>query len=312
METNHVLVLGGPDGGQIDVARLFESSTEFEQDKPKNGQIVRTKLNSKYFSLNLNLLLDEFPEDCHSDTVTADQKLEGLVKWYEEFSGKDCDELREVIDGLMFCIDLKYDTLEYVEQALDALDRIRESFGEDWDGFFVVVSVNGMGKPPQFLDDLDDIIALSAMEYIDFDATGVNEFSEKLGKERLLEIFQNHDWKHVTLKSNYRTNKLHKASHMTTGLLDEDKSEGEYEGEEEEIEQEDETQQTKDEEKSPHDENINFLRSKFTSTTKHNVEMDISEIFQKLQMAKDNMVNLNEEQKQDYAKKMIDEIIDYI
>ena len=307
METNHVLVLGGPDGGQRDVADAIDPSTEFQRDQPISGQIVKTKLLSKYFSLNLNLLLDEFPEDCHRDTVTADQKLEGLTKWCGEFSGKECDDLREVLDGLVFCIDLEYDTLEYMELALDVLDRVRESLGEDWDGFFVVVSVNGAGKLPEFLDDLDDMIALNAMEYIDFDATGVNEFSEKLGKERLLEIFQNHDWKNVKLKSNYRTNKLHKASHMTTGLLDED----EDEDEDEEIKQEDEQKQLKDEDEASDDENVNFLR-RFTSSTKHNVEMDISEIFQKLQMAKDNMANLNEEQKQDYAKKMIDEIIDYI
>lgn len=289
MLPNYVLVLGAPKSGKFTVAKHIAQVGELVGENiSHSGYIMKAKVETKYFTLELSLLIDEFPEDGRERTCSDDEKVDGFGKWYQEFASDECEELRNAVEGIVFCVDVE-GSLEYVEGVLDILDDIRETLGDSWEGFIVVVGKNG--KVEEKVEDVEDAVILHAMEFINFSESGINQYKEKVGKDRLLEVFESHQWANLAMKKHddYDQNKRDKLAEMTEGLLDKEK----------------------DNEKDQYDNEQDEPQGKF-NISKQNANLDITEIFEKMKLAKSNMEGMNEQQKQVYANKMIKEIIDFI
>ncbi|ODV78157.1 uncharacterized protein CANTADRAFT_91584 [Suhomyces tanzawaensis NRRL Y-17324] len=216
MIPNHVLVLGAPRTGKVRVAEYIVSRSDRPDEKidrpldTHSGIIVKTDLNTKYYTTKLNLLIDEFPDERSVSVLEADA-LSALRNWYSEFISDEYEEIREVLEGLIFCIDPK--TLHaHIEESLKVVEQIRDSIE---DGFVCILATSERDE-----EELEDLVISFGFEFVNFSQLGKNEFHESIGKDRVLEILQSHEWTNRVLVHDYEQNKRDKADEMTRGLLD--------------------------------------------------------------------------------------------
>lgn len=134
-------------------------------------------------------------------------------------------------------------------------------------------------------EDVEDLVIPFGFEYVNLFEKGEDEFRDKIGQDRLLEIIETHEWSQMDLKQGrdqdvYDETKRNKMSSMTEGLLD---GQDEEEGQDEK----DETQ------------------SKL---------IDLDDVLTKVQQAKQNVNNndMDDAQKEAYVNKVVKDIIDFI
>jgi hypothetical protein len=280
MIPNHILILGSPHTGKLRTVKIIttRSKSDYSLD-PKDshsGLIVKTDYSCKYFNLDLNVLIDEFP-DTREKEWSEKEKLLALEKWYKEFLSEECDELRQVLNGVFLCINTTT-SLEYIKNCLEVLGNIRENIGsDDSHGFIAIIGTNENNDEKDLVqkhEEIEDLVLVHGFEYLNLSDLGYNEYKEKIGKDRLLEILDTHDWDNIEREDpKYEQNKLEKLNEMTKGLLDDNED---------------------------HDPSA-------SSPT-----MDLNEILLKLQIAKENIHNLDSIQKEEYINKVIADVIDYI
>lgn len=282
MIPNHVLVLGAPNTGKLKATQAISATDlEFESvdEKSHSGLIFKTDLSTKYYSLKLNLLVDEYPEQ--RDTLVGNQddeeiKIQGLKQWYNDFVSEDFQELREAIDGLIVCFNIDKDLASYLETCVNIISDLRDNLNNETDKEMFIVIVGDSHKK-QNSEDFEDLVTPFGFEYIYLFEKGEDEYRDKIGEDRLIEIMQTHDWSHMDVSKETnsdinRQRKINEMNMMTERLLNE------HEGEKME--------------KPP--------------------KMDVSEILTKLQIAKQNVQELNDEEKEAYVHKVIKNVVDFI
>lgn len=282
MIPNHVLILGAPNTGKLRTCqRIVYQNLEFKSVDPEShsGVIFKTDLTTKYYSLKLNLLVDEYPQERRILTESEQgetKKLEGLKKWYDEFISDDFQELREAIDGVIFCLNIDSDSLEYIESCMELFSKIREKLDEEGnDNFFSVIV--GDSQTSKINEAVEDLIIPYGIEYVNLFEKGQGEFRDKIGQDRLYEIIETHEWSQMNLKqqsdlSAYEDRKQKDLNDMTEYLINRKEDEGGIES----------------------------------------TKMDLGDILVKVQQAKDNIKNMDDKQKEAYANKTINDIIDFI
>lgn len=275
MTPNYVLVLGAPHSGKIRVVKYLSDQAEFDIDEASHsGTIVPTTLTNKYFSVDVRFLIDEFPDN--RDNTTEAELMAAMDKWYQDFSSSEYAELRDALDGVIFCINLKEASETYIEKCLSMVEDFRESMEEiddGWSGFIVVV---GIDLPsPEAAADTEDLVALRAMEFVNFDDSGINEYKERLGKDRLREILDTHEWqsresvpKPPSRCATYEEARQARADEMTEPLAPKPKP--------------------------------------------VNTKLDLSEVIGRLDQAKLLMDGMTEEQKQTYAKGVVNDLLNFL
>lgn len=283
MIPNHVLVLGAPNTGKIRICELISSrKLDFSSvdSKSHSGLIFKTDLSTKYYSLKLNLLVDEYPQ--HRDSLECDLEEEEEVKinelkaWRKEFLSDGYRELREAIDGLIFCVRIDQVSSKHIEESLHVFSDVRDKLIEDrGDGLFSVVVGNSNTR--KINEEVEDLVIPFGFEYINLFEKGEDEFRVKIGQDRLLEIIETNEWSQMDLKKigdpdAYNAKKRNDMSDMTRGLLND------QEGEEE-------------------------ILSK---------EIDLEEVLMKVQQAKQDVKDMDDDQKEAYTNKVIKDIIDFI
>ncbi|KAG7664516.1 IRC6 [[Candida] subhashii] len=289
MIPNHILVLGSPNSGKVRIAQLISQDQDFDyhdvsEDNSHSGIIVKTSLSTKYYSIDLNILIDEYPEsrDDLSEHFTDETKLADLHEWYDEFISEDYQELRDALDGIIFTVNLEQDSPELITKAMEIISDIRNAMaGHDdddnsdgWLGFVAVVGTpliqSNQEVSKEILDEIEDVVISNGFEFINFAEEGMNEYREKRGKDRIIELLETHEWSNMELKKNdhYKENKLNKIEEMKVGLL---------------------------EKEGPSDD-----------------DDEIDKIFEKLTIAKHHIHSLPQDQKEKYANDVVEEIIDFI
>lgn len=275
MIPNHILILGSPNSGKLRIANLISRNEEIpqlEDAESHSGLIIKTSLRTKYYFLKLNILIDEYLE---SKETPDESKLSELHKWYQEFKSEEFGELREVLDGLMFTINMKTDSISFIGEALEIIEQIKLSLGDeesfhDWGGFIAVV---GSCPENQVVEDdvvleIEDMVLSHGLEFINLSTEGENEYKEKQGKDRIVELVESHDWTNLEMvkvdSKQYEANKLAKIESMKHKLINEKE------------------------------------------------ELDLDDIFKKLNLARDHALSLTQNEKDKYANKIIDEIIDFL
>lgn len=275
MIPNHILILGSPNSGKLRIANLISRNEEIpqlEDAESHSGLIIKTSLRTKYYFLKLNILIDEYLE---SKETPDESKLSELHKWYQEFKSEEFGELREVLDGLMFTINMKTDSISFIGEALEIIEQIKLSLGDEesfhnWGGFIAVVGscpVNQVVEDGVVLE-IEDMVLSHGLEFINLSTEGENEYKEKQGKDRIVELVESHDWTNLEMvkvdSKQYEANKLAKIESMKHKLINEKE------------------------------------------------ELDLDDIFKKLNLARDHALSLTQNEKDKYANKIIDEIIDFL
>ncbi|EER35533.1 conserved hypothetical protein [Candida tropicalis MYA-3404] len=275
MIPNHILILGSPNSGKLRVSKLISNDKDFpeiKENESHSGIIIKTSLSTKYYHIKLNILIDEYPEE-RNKSVTDEEKLLELEKWFNEFKSEEFGELREVLDGLVFTVNMKADSLEFIEKALETVSEIRTSLGDEesqWDGFISIIGSTTQGESvdDDTVEEIEDLVITHGFEFINLNTQGINEFKEKQGKDRVVELIESHEWTNMELlkvnPDQYEKNKMNKVEQMKQNLLEEKES------------------------------------------------MDLDVVFSKLSVAKERAEDMTQEQKEKYANEIIEEIIDFI
>lgn len=275
MIPNHILILGSPNSGKLRVSKLISNDKDFpeiKENESHSGIIIKTSLSTKYYHIKLNILIDEYPEE-RNKSVTDEEKLLELEKWFNEFKSEEFGELREVLDGLVFTVNMKADSLEFIEKALETVSEIRTSLGDEesqWDGLISIIGSTTQGElvDDDTVEEIEDLVITHGFEFINLNTQGINEFKEKQGKDRVVELIESHEWTNMELlkvnPDQYEKNKMNKVEQMKQNLLEEKES------------------------------------------------MDLDVVFSKLSVAKERAEDMTQEQKEKYANEIIEEIIDFI
>lgn len=273
MIPNNVLILGAPGTGKIRVAQHISQdfNTDEISDASHSGIIYNTTLETKYYSLKLNLLVDEYPEK-RSLIKKDDDILEHLDIWLGDFLLEDFRELRDALDGLVLTLDVN-GPLSQAEKTLEAVSTMRAKLDEEqglWHGFIAIVGIN---EGP--IETVEDAVISAGLEFVHFDRSGTNEYREAIGKDRLKEIFDTHEWSNMDLKgpSQYEANKTDKMKEMTRGLLDDEES---------------------------------------AEKGSNSLLADFDTLLLKLHIAKESVKDMEQSQKEAYVNSVIDDVINYI
>ncbi|KAM9939921.1 hypothetical protein OXX80_000621 [Metschnikowia pulcherrima] len=202
MASNNVLVLGPPHSGKIRVAQHItkDLDTSTIQAKSHSGLIYSFRLVTKYYCSRVNLLVEEFPDSRNS----PDSTVASLEAFCKEFGSSEFSELRDELDGLVFTLDVSKQS-----EAMSLVDlylKLKDMFEDD--GVFMAVVAFGNASQ-QNLDDLEDKVAARGVEFINFIEQGTNEYSEKVGRDRLMEIFEAHEWSHMEPRTKSNETVLH-------------------------------------------------------------------------------------------------------
>lgn len=222
MIPNHVLILGYPKTGKIRIADWILSGEKLEDLNAysHSGLIVKTRLKTNYYLTDLNLLIDEFPSE-RSNMVNDDlAKFDELKLWYDEFRTPECKELREVLDGFIFTINLDSDSSAYISRCLSLISELKDFLSSEGDNdIFVVISAISEQIVP--FEEIEDVAISNGLEFLYFNESGTNEFKEKIGKDRIIEILETHEWRNIEPTNNdYEKHKMEKLSDMTTKLIE--------------------------------------------------------------------------------------------
>ncbi|SGZ47838.1 CIC11C00000002070 [Sungouiella intermedia] len=220
MAPNNVLVVGAPKSGKIRLAQHISGDydTHTIQIDSHSGLIYTFDLTTKYFNVNLNILIEEFPDDrsdVEKDTVIC------LEEWTSEFSSDEFVELREALDGLVYTFTMEELDMEKFEKQLEFIGKIKELIGEE--AFFVVAGAAGGEVESLIVEEIEDQVIANGFEFVNLQESGMNEYREKVGKDRLMEIFETHDWSNMektVQPEEYTSHKKEKMPEMAKGLLE--------------------------------------------------------------------------------------------
>ncbi len=187
---DRLLIVGPPKSGKFTLVKsVFGSLPQnIPKDAPHQGIIHRIELSTKYFKTALDLWIDE---------------TDDLAEWCKEFGSLEAKEAREVINGIIFTFKFD-DGVRKIEEMVEHMTGLIEKFQEDggdyqWDGFVV-----GAGFGEQVDEDLkleiEDLFIMNGIEMVWFEEVGKNEFGEVLGKERIRQVVECHDWEITDFK----------------------------------------------------------------------------------------------------------------
>lgn len=208
-DNNRVLIVGASRSGKLTlVNRLFGSTPEIEPGSSHLGLIHPVKLKTKYYTKELQLWIDEIEE----------AGLPGYHSWVSQFQEDEFKELRDVVSGLIFCVNLDSETLasekdvdlltSYVTGLLEALHREQSQDEESymWSGFCMVVGIT-RGNPtldPKIIQEIFWDRTLEFTFYKDsdsFDQESRDIYGEKIGLAKVLDTLECHEWSEIQLKT---------------------------------------------------------------------------------------------------------------
>lgn len=227
MDHNNVLVLGAPGTGKIRLAQFItkDYDTSTLTDKTHSGLVYNGVLLTKYFTLKINLLIEEFPHDRTDPTLHPSKCLKD---WYQEFLTDEMADLRDVIEGVVFTFNMDDYEAELLDEQLRLMGELKDLLEEN-DAFFVVMGISTAEIDQNVLEDIEDQVIMNGFEFVNYNESGTNEFNEKTGRDRLREVFETHEWsqrKDPSLtEEQYMEHKQEKMLLMTESLLPNEESE---------------------------------------------------------------------------------------
>lgn len=221
MVPNNVLIIGPPGSGKIRLAQHISKDLDTGKisENSHSGLIYNCSLTTKYFSTEVNLLIEEYPEE-RTKPSEEGECLESLQQWSKAFHSEEYEELRDAIDGVIFTIDPSQTSAKTWGKMMEVHSEIKQSLDEGC--FFAAIAAKT--DKAECLEEFEDECIQHGIEFVYEGETGTNEFKEKLGKDRISEILETHEWSNVSSSGpeEYVRHKEDKIDQMTKGLLEDD------------------------------------------------------------------------------------------
>lgn len=127
-------------------------------------------------------------------------ELENVQSWKAEFLKPEAKEVVDAVGAWVYCFSRQHDG-QVSTEATEVMKGIQEVVDEHSYGSDVVMLAvaKPLGKQAASRatgnqEDREDICTEYGFEYIDYSATGKNEFGENVGFERLKEALEAHEW----------------------------------------------------------------------------------------------------------------------
>ncbi|KAI5955201.1 IRC6 [Candida jiufengensis] len=207
MDSNFILIVGPPNSGKLRISKLIQGikddkiseTREHNSTDSHSGLIHKTKITTKYYTSNVDIFIDEIPSK-RTPIFSEDDKINALKKWCNEFFSPEMESLVESLDGIIFTINIKDDSLEYADELLNVVHRVKTLSNED--NLLAVVATTPKGSngwDKRYFDEIEDIFIEHGFEFIDFDKQGKNEYKESQGKDRIVELIECHEWRYMEL-----------------------------------------------------------------------------------------------------------------
>lgn len=143
-------------------------------------------MKTAYYRARVPVWVDEVPD---------------VETWKSEFLKDEAKEVVEAVGAWVFCFQKEQDgsISTKVEEALKGIQEVveRHSYGAD---AAMLAVAKPSGKQPlksaeqPNQEEQEDKCMEYGFEYIDYSATGINEFGEKVGFERLKEALEANEW----------------------------------------------------------------------------------------------------------------------
>ncbi|RDW94703.1 hypothetical protein BP5796_00466 [Coleophoma crateriformis] len=135
-------------------------------------------------------------------TATIPIWLDEIVEpetWSQEFLAPEAREVLTALGAFIVCFRKPVDeeSLKEVKTLLASVGEvIKEGCGFSWDGVCLAVALPQSSAPclEMSFEDWDALCQDLGFEFVDFEATGRNEFSEPVGLERLKEALEANEW----------------------------------------------------------------------------------------------------------------------
>lgn len=181
-----LLIIGPPKSGKFTLIQsLFNSlPKDIPLEAPHQGIIHPITLKTKYFETEIDLWIDE---------------TDDFETWSEEFITDEAKEARDVINGLVLVFKFE-EGFEIIEKKVESLGKLIDKFHQDnedsedgrWGGLIVAVGMGDVNEEDRL--KFEDLFVDYGIEMVCFQQQGKNEFGEVLGKERVRQIIECHEW----------------------------------------------------------------------------------------------------------------------
>lgn len=141
-------------------------------------------LETKYYTANISIWIDEIPN---------------VREWRTEFVKPEACEVITALGGWMYCFKKPVEEKDAVviTETLQAIaDVIERACGFGGDQVCLAVAMPQSTTPylEKSGEEWEELAADYGFEYIDFEATGKNEFGEAMGVQRIREALEAGEW----------------------------------------------------------------------------------------------------------------------
>ncbi|KAF2851493.1 hypothetical protein T440DRAFT_489064 [Plenodomus tracheiphilus IPT5] len=179
-----VLTVGAPDAGVLRLLKELTGSAPEPTAGTTAGLTHDWRLETKYYTATVPIWIDEIPN---------------VSEWRTEFVKPEAREVITVLGGWIYCFKkpVEQKDVETIKQTMQAIaDVIERACGFGGDQVCLAVAMPQSTTP--FLEksgeEWEELAADYGFEYVDFEATGKNEFGEAMGVQRVREALEAGEW----------------------------------------------------------------------------------------------------------------------
>lgn len=167
---------------------LTGSAPEPDVDGSTAGLTHEWSVKTAYYSAKVPIWVDE---------------LSDVAAWKTEFLRPEAKEVTDAVGAWIYCFERQEDggISAQAEEAMKGIQEVVEQhagYGPDCVMLGVAKPVGKQASPESSSqpskDDQEDICMQYGFEFIDYTATGHNEFGEKVGIQRLKEALEANEW----------------------------------------------------------------------------------------------------------------------
>ncbi|KAI8931978.1 hypothetical protein NX059_010874 [Plenodomus lindquistii] len=179
-----VLTVGAPNTGVLKLLKELTGSAPEPSAGTTAGLTHDWRLETKYYTATVPIWIDEIPN---------------VAEWRTEFVKPEAREVITVLGGWIYCFKkpVEQKDLDTIRETMQAItDVIERACGFGGDQVCLAVAMPQSTTPylEKSGEDWEELAADYGFEYVDFEATGKNEFGEAMGVQRVREALEAGEW----------------------------------------------------------------------------------------------------------------------
>ncbi|GAO45839.1 hypothetical protein SAICODRAFT_6138 [Saitoella complicata NRRL Y-17804] len=183
--TKRILIVGPPKSGKLTLVKALTSSlpSDLLPTNTSHAGLSHTlPIKTPYYSADVPIWVDEFTPGKEDE-------------WVDGYCSEEAREVLDVLGAIIVTFRHGEDMRDCMK-GTKAAERIVERCGGEygvWNGVCVAV---GMHKSVEGVDEgkCEEACTDAGFEYVDFAATGRNEYGEQTGLARIREALEANDW----------------------------------------------------------------------------------------------------------------------